>query len=254
MSDKRDYVSPGLVTAYNAERDFPDRIEGDPTLVPWKWMRKNDPHKWYCDRTMPTAGFINADETAILFNTALQFAGKPALEIGVLFGWSTWHLMTAGVELTAIDPLLRRIDKALYSVLPRHRNVTWCSEESPAAIYRRAPQKWSLIFIDANHDAPHPMLDTIAAEHAAADDALIMFHDVIAPDVFEAVRFLRWKGWKTRIYNTSQVMAACWRGDVAPIDHTPDPAIEALPLPDHLSLYAYRPGRMSFSGYDHDDA
>jgi predicted O-methyltransferase YrrM len=230
-----DYISPGLVTAYDADRFFPDRIEGDPKLVPWEHMRKNDPHKWYCDRSMPTAGFINADETAILYNTALQFAGKPGLEIGVLFGWSTWHLVNAGVQLTTVDPLLRNklCWEKVTSAVPAEE-VTWLAEESPAAIYRRGTRKWNFIFIDANHDAPHPLLDTVAAERQAADDALIMFHDIIAPDVFDAVRYLMWKGWRILLYNTSQIMAVAWRGNVEPIHHWADPAIKALRLPAHL--------------------
>ncbi len=239
---KRDYVSPGLARV-DADSHFPDMIEGDPTQVPWKWMRKDDPHRWFCDKTMPTAGFINRDEAHILYNTALRFSGQPALEIGCLFGWSTWHMNAAGVKLTVIDPLLARNDicsKVFASVGspgPGYDTspVAYFSSRSPAffdAAYGKGP--WSFVFIDANHDAPHPLIDAVAAAHHAADDALILFHDVICPDVFEAVAILRWRGWKARLYHTSQIMAACWRGDVRPISHKPDLEIEMLPLPEHF--------------------
>ncbi len=235
MSNPYDYVSPGLARV-NADPHFPDMIEGDPKQVNWRWMRKDDPHRWLCDKTMPSCGFINRDEAHILYNTALQFAGKPALEIGCLFGWSTWHMAEAGVNLTVVDPLLRErsiVDRVFRSV--GSPSPAYVAQSSPGIFdYAMFRLPWSFIFIDANHDAPHPLIDAVAAAHHAADDALILFHDVICPDVWEAVRFLRWKGWKTRLYYTSQMMAACFRGDVRPIHHMPDPAIVELPLPDHL--------------------
>jgi hypothetical protein len=241
MPERYDYLSPGL-EPIEAARYFPDMIEGDPSSVPWEWMRKDDPHKWRCDRTMPYAGFINFDETMILYNTALQFRDQPALEIGCLFGWSAWHLASAGVKLTVVDPLLRRegvVGKVFNSLAAVNHGIEWAAQASPEALHqRRGP--WDLIFIDANHDAPHPMIDAAAADHYASENALILFHDVICPDVFAAVQFLWWRKWSIKLYYTSQMMAAAWRGKVKPIVHIPDTAITRLPLSGELYREACR--------------
>lgn len=241
MLKRCDYLSRDLLARPDADEHFPDMVVGDQTLVPWEWMRKDDPHLWRCDRTMPTAGFINRDETAILYNTALQFRGRPSLEIGCLFGWSTWHIAAAGCRLTVVDPLLRRqgiMNKVFTSLAGMSGVIEWMAQSSPDALHQRH-QPWEFIFIDANHDAPHPMIDAAAVDHYAADNALILFHDVLCPDVYEAVQFLRWRGWSTRLYYTSQMMAAAYRGAVRPVGHTPDEAIQALMLPEHLALAVY---------------
>src|SRR5439155_17913794 len=85
---------------------FPNMTLGDPNATNWRWMRKGLGHNWYVDRRRPTIGFVTRDEAAILYNSALQFRGKRALEIGVWLGWSACHLALAGVELDAVDPML----------------------------------------------------------------------------------------------------------------------------------------------------
>ncbi|WP_204249752.1 hypothetical protein [Gemmata sp. SH-PL17] len=48
------------------------------------------------DRRAPHIGFVSRDEAAILYNTALRFRGRRALEIGCWLGWSTCHLALGG--------------------------------------------------------------------------------------------------------------------------------------------------------------
>src|SRR5919205_2443321 len=101
--DDRDYVSPGLRVIV-PDAHFPRMKAGDRLGHPWKYLRREVPHRWYVDERYPLMGFMNRDEATILHNVALQFAGMPALEIGAWLGWSTCHLALAGVRLDVIDP------------------------------------------------------------------------------------------------------------------------------------------------------
>ena len=99
----RDYVSPGLRVVL-PDAAFPHMGPGDVWRHPWKHLRREVPHRWYADARYPLMGFLNRDEAAVLHNVALQFAGRPALEIGSWLGWSTCHLALAGVTLDVVDP------------------------------------------------------------------------------------------------------------------------------------------------------
>ena len=83
-----DYVSPGLEIVC-PDRCFPHIGRGDKLDHPWPYLRREVPHNWYCDRRYPEVGFLNRDEVMLLYNLALQFSGKPGLEIGCWMGWST---------------------------------------------------------------------------------------------------------------------------------------------------------------------
>ncbi|MBW3587025.1 MAG: glycosyl transferase family 2, partial [Cyanobacteria bacterium 0813] len=105
----RDYVSPGFQIII-PDSYFPNMIIADPNASNWPYLRREIPHNWYADKRYPFIGFLNRDEAHILYNTALQFKGKKALEIGCWLGWSACHLALAGVELDVVDPLLERED------------------------------------------------------------------------------------------------------------------------------------------------
>src|SRR5262249_30082250 len=100
-----DYVSPGLVTIV-PDACFPNMIVGDRAGSASPYIRREVPHNWYCDRRRPEVGFLDRDEALLLYNLALQFRGKPALEIGCWMGWSTCHLALAGLALDVLDPVL----------------------------------------------------------------------------------------------------------------------------------------------------
>ncbi|WP_019503037.1 class I SAM-dependent methyltransferase [Pseudanabaena sp. PCC 6802] len=244
---QRDYVSPGLQIV-QPDLYFPNMVAGDPNLCPWKYLRREIPHNWYVDRRHPICGFLSRDEAHILYNTALRFKGKRALEVGCWMGWSACHLALAGVNLDVIDPLLSQSpnrESVIYSLesvakaFGTFGEVVLISGFSPQKVEELAMQtqrKWSLIFIDGNHDAPYPINDTIACEKYAEDDAMIMFHDLTSPDVMQGLDYLRDRGWKTRIYQTMQIMGVAWRGNVEPVEHIPDPRID-WELPVHLQNY-----------------
>jgi predicted O-methyltransferase YrrM len=244
-AQRYDYVSPQFKTI-RLDDYFPNMITGDPSTCPWPHMRRNTPHTWYRDRRVDGVGFLNRDEAHILYNTALRFAGAHALEIGCFLGWSACHLAAAGVKLDVVDPLLSN-PEVLKSVRESLAGAGLLSQvmlhsvESPHAVTvlgRDGKRRWSLLFIDGDHEFPGPMRDAVVCERYACADAAIVFHDVIAPAVAEAVYFLRDRGWNVRLYHTAQIMAVAWRGAVEPVDHVPDPDA-AWPIPDHLRDLAH---------------
>ena len=238
-----DYVSPGLAPFVLAPF-FPDRVLGDKINYRWPFLRRAVPHCWYVDRRSPNVGFLTSDESQLLYNLALPFKGKKALEIGCWFGWATCHLALAGVKLDVVDPILavsevrQSVEQSLNSagVLD---SVNLAQGSSPVAVEELAQTQdrtWSLMFIDGNHEGAAPLADATVCERYAAPDALVILHDVASPDVAEGLGYLKEKGWHTLIYQTMQIMGIAWRGNVQPIAHVPDPVVD-WHLPAHLHRY-----------------
>jgi len=236
-----DYTSPGLFVV-RPDEAFPHMREGDPLHHPWKYLRRDVPHCWYVDERFPLMGFLNRDEAVLLHNIALQFEGKRALEIGSWAGWSTCHLALAGVQLDVIDPAhddpvirasvedsLRRCGVAERVNLARGR-----SPETIAELHAQLKARWSLFFIDGDHESPAPVRDTAAALSYATHDCAFVFHDLASPAVAEPLRFLQEKGFQVVVYQTAQIMAMAWRGNVQPVAHVPDPNV-AWQVPPHLA-------------------
>ncbi|MGB3558214.1 MAG: TylF/MycF/NovP-related O-methyltransferase [Geitlerinemataceae cyanobacterium] len=238
-----DYVSPGLEIV-RPDAAFPNMTVGDTKACPWQYLRREIPHNWYVDSRNPIVGFLSRDEAHILYNTALQFKGKRALEIGCWMGWSACHLALAGVELDVVDPLLEQspfyqsVSQSLDAagVIDRVNLLPGYSPQRVTELAQQERRIWSIIFIDGNHESPGPLEDTIACEPYAAADAAILFHDLASPDVAEGLDYLKQRGWNTLIYQTMQIMGIAWRGNVQPVIHEPDPSI-SWQLPDHLQEY-----------------
>jgi glycosyltransferase involved in cell wall biosynthesis len=233
----RDYVSPGL-RSVRPDDCFPHMRPGDPLHHPWKYLRRDVPHLWYVDERFPLMGFLNRDEATLLHNIALQFAGKPALEIGSWLGWSTCHLALAGVVLDAIDPahddpsVRASIEESLTRCGVSDR-VNLAAGRSPESIAHLG-RKWSLFFIDGNHEAPGPWLDTLGCLPFATDECAFVFHDLASPMVAAQLRMLAGMGFQVVVYQTAQLMGLAWRGRVTPVAHVPDPHV-AWQVPSHLA-------------------
>jgi len=238
-----DYVSPGFAIVW-PDAAFPNKVIADPRTCPWPHLRQDIPHNWYVDQRQPTVGFLSRDEAQILYNLALQFEGKRALEIGCWVGWSACHLALAGVELDVVDPLLERpeffetVQASLTAagVSDRVNLVPGYSPQAVQQLAQQAQRQWALIFIDGNHEAPGPLEDAIACAQYAAPDALIVFHDLASPEVSAGLDYFKQQGWQTLVYQTMQIMGIAWRGNVHPIAHQPDPKVNWV-LPDHLQGY-----------------
>jgi len=238
-----DYVSPTL-DIVELDHAFPDMVIGDTASSLWPYLRREISHNWYVDRRNPTTGFLSRDEASILYHTARMFQGLPCLEIGCWRGWSTAHFALGSGNLEVIDPVLH--DPAFQQdVLASLRragvadSVIFHDGASPEEVKRISAgtgKRWSMAFIDGDHEGDAPRLDAETVQRYAADDALILFHDMTSPDVAAGLEYLRSQGWETAIYQTMQIMGVATRGAVQPVAHVPDPS-QAWTLPAHLSSF-----------------
>ncbi len=239
-----DYVSPGF-SIIQPDSCFSNMIVGRTNGCAWPYLRREIPHNWYVDKRHPIVGFVSRDEAHIIYNTALKFKGKKALEIGCWLGWSACHMALAGVELDVIDPILARQEFSesvtnslrMAGVLETVNLIAGSSPQKVEELAAQLQRKWSLIFIDGNHEAPGPLNDAIICEQLAEEDALILFHDLASPDVAQGLDYFKEKGWNTMVYQTMQIMGVAWRGNIDPAIHQPDPKIN-WKLPTHLQHYS----------------
>jgi len=235
-----DYVSPGLQVV-RPDSCFPHVVAGDQGTSSSPWGRRHLPHRRLVDDREPSVGLLNRDEVTILYNLALRFHGKRALEIGCEMGWTTCHLAMAGVRLDSIDA--RFAQQPVYdSVVESHArthpvaHVTLVIGQAPFAVHEMArikPELWSLFLIHGEHEADGPLNDTIACLRYAAADCAMVFHGLASPHMTRAVSHLKSLGWHVRVYHTAQIMAVAWRGNVTPVIHQPDPRV-IWEIPAHV--------------------
>lgn len=237
-----DYISPNLSRVF-PDLHFPNlMVRKEP--FSWTYFRREIPHSIYVDKRYTEVGFVNRDEASILYNTALRFRGERALEIGCWMGWSTAHLALGGVTLDVLDPILEHQDirQSIYDSLETLGvvdHVNLIPDISPAGVESAVSQggKWSLFFIDGDHNGEGPLKDAVICSRLATEDALILFHDLTSPDVAQGLTYLKEQGWQTMIYQTIQIMGVAWRGNVEPIRHQPDPKV-VWEVPGHLKDFA----------------
>ncbi len=246
-----DYRSPGL-EAPDLLPLFPSLQARAPLSRYWRYLRHNSPHIWRVDsRSLhrPNIGVLSVDEATLLHALARPFAGRRAVEIGCHFGWSTAHLIAAGVDLDVVDPALgnpAQMAEVRSSLQAVSENVKGCGDWRlwpgyspgilPAVEAVQDGERWAFAFVDGNHDGEAPLRDALAVESRMADDAAIVFHDLLSPDVAAALAALEERGWKTRCYHTMQIMGIAWRGNVTPVDHVPDPNLTVPPF-SHLQRW-----------------
>jgi len=239
-----DYVAPDFAIV-RPDTCFPYMTVGNGDKSSWTYLRRKIPHNLYVDKRAPDTCFVNRDEAHILYNTALGFRGKRCLEIGCWLGWSTCHLALGGVLLDVIDPMLanadfqRSVRASLQAagVLESVNLVIGLSPQEVENLGWQLGRKWSLFFIDGDHTGSGPVTDASVCAQFAEPDALILFHDLVAPDVARGFEYLKYRGWNTMVYSTMQIMGVAWRGAVTPVLHRPDPRVD-LPIPPHLGSCA----------------
>jgi predicted O-methyltransferase YrrM len=179
----------------------------------------------------------------LLYNIARPFRGRRALEVGCWLGWSAAHLAAAGVVLDVVDPALANpmIQQSVNDSLASAglaSAVTLYAAASPSAIDQIAKSgvRWSLFFVDGNHEAPYPLFGTATAVEFAEPDAAMVFHDLASPDGAQALEYLVVRGWHVRVFHTAQIMGMAWRGDVAPPERQADPGF-AWHVPKHVRKF-----------------
>lgn len=239
----RDYVSPGL-DSVDLSSAFPEMLPGERSAITWPYFRKEVGHNWYVDRRSPTVGFVSADEASILYNTAKLAAGRRCLEIGCWKGWSAAHIAKASGSLEVIDPLLD--DPEFCADVRASLKRAGVSGQtnlrggfSPDAVRQLSKQmnaQWAFAFIDGDHEPGGPLRDAKVVAEFAAENAIVLFHDLASPHVAEGLAYFRDAGWQTMVYQTMQIMGVAWRGTMRPVDHIPDPEVD-WKLPDHLLAF-----------------
>jgi predicted O-methyltransferase YrrM len=239
-----DYVSPNLARVL-PDAAFPHMIVGTPAISTWSHLRRQIAHNWYVDRRAPTVGFVSRDEASILYNTALMLDSPASLEIGCWHGWSTVHIALGTHSLDAIDPILADpatrddVTETLRraGVLDRVSLVPFASPEGVERLASETGKRWSFAFIDGDHSGDAPLIDAEVVQRFATSDAIIILHDLAAPEPAAALAYLRDQGWTTAVYQTMQIMGVATRGRCRPVAHIPDPA-QQWSLPEHLSSFA----------------
>ena len=240
---RRDYVSPGLVDPGLLAK-FPSLETGDVAELQWPYLRKDAPHIWRRDlrgKRNPYIGVLSLDEATLLHNNSLPFRHKRGLEIGCHYGWSTAHLVAAGLDLDVIDPALGHADQmraVTDSLSPIGAARLWAgfSPSIVPAVHAYLPQPWSFAFIDGYHEGDAPRNDARSVINLMADDALVMFHDLISPHVAAGLAVFAQAGWSVGLYNTMQIMGAAWRGAARPAPHVADKDMPPASA-DHLKRF-----------------
>jgi predicted O-methyltransferase YrrM len=236
----KDYVAETL-SAPSLDHLFPNMAEFDKGVSTWPWLRREIGHAYRADQRNPIVGFINRDEASILYSNAKLFAGRRGVEIGAWRGWSTAHLIAAGLgSLHVIEPLLaepewREEFAATVARAGGAATTTLVPEGSPEGVERlgAAGIRWSFAFIDGDHDGDAPARDALTTAPFLEPTAMVLFHDLVSPHVAKGLRALEAKGWNVMAYQTAQMVGVAWRGEVAPVAHKPDPS-QSWSVPEHL--------------------
>jgi hypothetical protein len=244
IHERYDYIAPGLQDP-GLLQTFTHLSVTDPSRVGWPFLRKEVPHLWRTDSrsTKPNIGILSLDEAVLLHAAALPFQGQRGLEIGCHLGFSTAHLVKAGLVLDVIDPMLgvsshfHNVSTTLQQSTPEgtwylHAGFSPMLVETVSKAGDNEP--WSFAFIDGLHESGAPTADAKAVAPFMASTAAVMFHDLACPDVANGLRTLAEAGWNTRVYETMQIMGIAWRGNYTPPNHIPDPACNTEELP-HLT-------------------
>jgi hypothetical protein len=176
---------------------------------------------------------VSWDEATLLYNYGLKLQGKSVLEIGCWVGWSTIAWALSGVEVSVIDPLLDGAPQgdACRDSLKRAGlidKVDLIPGYSPQAVQRLAQQgrRWSAFFVDGDHEGDAPLRDVMTCVGAAAEDCIILLHDMIYPDIARSLAWLCSQGWECGIHFTTQFVGVAWRGKVEIVEHVPDPRVD----------------------------
>ena len=169
---RHDYYPPGLEHA-RLLHTVPSLRVRDPSTIEWPYLRKNTPHIWRTEqraKNLPDTGVLSVEEAELLHANARQFANNPGLEIGCHFGWSTAHLLAAGLILDVVDPAIQDnaqradIEFSLLLAAPKARYRLWpaFSPGVLSAIQGLKKYQWSFAFIDGYHEGDAPLRDAMA--------------------------------------------------------------------------------------------
>ena len=190
------------------------------------------PHIGRIDRRFPVVGFVTADEGSLIYNYGKMLGGRRFLEIGCWVGWSTVILGLSGVQLTVIDPILGGDPEgeACRDSLERaglKASVRLFAGNSPQLVTKLTDEGecWDGFFIDGNHEGDAPLRDAQACAKSAGPNSIIIFHDLIQPNIADDLKWLQSCGWSCGVHYTAMFVGVAWRGTCQPLSHEPDPKV-----------------------------
>jgi glycosyltransferase involved in cell wall biosynthesis/predicted O-methyltransferase YrrM len=146
-------------------------------------------------------GFISGGDTEFLLELVMGTAPQAVLELGVASGASSAallfamdqlpaprsprHLLSCDVRPSCYFDAQRPTGSAVDDMYPAYRS-TWTLDTSTDA--RRLaqslpPHSFDLLFIDANHSHPWPLLDLLHLALVARPGAWVALHDIDLPQV-----------------------------------------------------------------------
>lgn len=245
-TERYDYHPPGLQRA-DLLPCFPELVARDLKDIDWVYLRRQVPHVWRSDtraRRQPNTGAISVEEAELLYNNALPFSGRRGIEVGCHYGWSTGHLVKAGLKLDVVDPALGddhhhdAVQTSLTRIGGPGTFALWpgYSPGVVRAVHATSKGTYGFAFIDGYHEGPAPRNDALAVAEVMDKDACIMFHDLTSPYVAAGLAALADQGWNTGIYNTMQIMGIAWRGKCKPVVHNGDANVP-FPQLSHLARF-----------------
>lgn len=227
-----DYVSPGLAPI-RGDRAFPFLAPADKERLKFDGARAETPHTQYIDGRDMARLLLNRDEAVLLHNLALACGGGDALAFGGESGWAAWHAAAAGM---GVDLLELRLEEAatraalldLATRTPGLRLHVAAGAGAALRLAERDGRRWRLAVFNRPTTTTHDMMQEVeACRRTMADDAAMVFchAGTTAAALAQALPYLRSQGWRLRLYDTAEMMAAAWRGRFVPPEHRPDPAV-----------------------------
>jgi predicted O-methyltransferase YrrM len=178
----------------------------------------------------PGCGYISDEEAAIIYQTAQAFPGT-WVEVGAHTGWSGAHIALGAGELVALEPMFYQVgffrrareNWGRAGVWDRVLPIAYGSDRYFAE-GGASDVVFSGAFIDGDHEPGMPLQDARLVLPRMSERCCVAFHDFVGPPVREAVTWLvREQGFRFRVYDTMGMLAVCWRGDFAPVEHAGDP-------------------------------
>lgn len=243
--------SPPPTARYRSNLEVPDLEPAFPfarEMSPAVY-RTAQAHTVLCDpEIFDRCGYATHDECAVLAHVARATAkpGKPNpwAEIGAHTGWTTAHLAlhashVAAVEPEFCSPVYNKTRDPMRFLVRFEQNLERAAKIARQGFVRPYPMKsatfwgatpdhvgFSGVFVDGEHEPPFPEEDAKLLLPHLLDDCAVVFHDALSPHVQAGVKVLTDAGFRWRAYRTPQMLAVCWRGNIVPPLHAPDPAFD----------------------------
>ena len=239
----RDYVADNL-EAPKLDRLFPNMAEFDRSVTTWPWLGATSITPIGPTGAIRSSASSTATRPRSSTANARLFAGRAGFEIGAWRGWSTAHLIACGPRLPACRRAAARRPRMAGGVRSGGARRRRRRDDDPRRRRRarrrsyasaKSGARWSFAFIDGDHDGEAPTRDALASPALSrADRDGPVPRSRLAPCRQGPARARASRleaSWPIRPRRWS---ASAWRGDVAPVAHTPDPT-QSWSVPEHLS-------------------